>query len=224
MRGRLDDHEQDGTYLFKGGQEHVGVAGHFHNCPGERRVVRAGLHHPRPPAPGFLFPAGMSPALSLQAGPCPLRTHRGLVLASPSSACSSLRPAPHPAPRQPLPAAHGWLCCCLTWHWEELRSPGTSLGRAGCLHPRLGPRSLQQGQGEASRTGRRRQAARGQRGADSLHRSTVGWTPAPREPGSATGGWGQHQQQETERSAPEPLGPKPGQQAESTSSAVSGPG
>lgn len=45
---------------------------------------------------------------------------------------------------------------------------------------------------------------------------------APREPGSATGAQGRHQQQETERSAPEPPGPKPAQQAEPTSSAVSG--
>lgn len=72
MRGQQGSKEQDGTYLFEGGQEHMGVAGHFHDCPGERRVVRAGLRRPDP-SPGLLLSRRRFPSSQPARGAHPSR-------------------------------------------------------------------------------------------------------------------------------------------------------
>ena len=73
MRGQQGSKEQDGTYLFEGGQEHMGVAGHFHDCPGERRVVRAGLRRPDPsPGASSCSPRTRHISARMQPRGCPL--------------------------------------------------------------------------------------------------------------------------------------------------------
>lgn len=55
LPGHRHSKGQDGTYLFKGGQEHVGVASHFHNYrKREEGAVRTGLNPSSAPYPELL--------------------------------------------------------------------------------------------------------------------------------------------------------------------------
>ena len=89
---------QDSTYLFKGSQQHMGVASHLHNCSRERRESTQSADLPPPPA-SFSFlsadafpcsqPAGLKPlegsslsCLPLPGGSCLPLAHTLLLLQS----------------------------------------------------------------------------------------------------------------------------------------------
>lgn len=90
----------------------------------------------RPPLSSWHVPSSQ-PAGRAWSSEDPLRSCPCLALL-----CLQLPPtrAPHPAPKQPLPAAHGWLCSRLTRHGDKPRpgrapvsapSPGTPQPTAG---------------------------------------------------------------------------------------------
>lgn len=129
MEGQPGSKGWDGTYLFKGGQEHVRVAGHFHDCPGERRMVRAGLRRPSP-SPGLLLSRRCFPGSQPAHGAHPTGDPRPTAAGGSSRRCQGADGL--------CSSPAGWtpaLPACLPWAPPRGSGVITTHGQQGAWNP-----------------------------------------------------------------------------------------